>query len=351
MDALRTTPRSRLSVRRFEGAPEEWDAFVARAEGATFCHLAGWRSILEETLGAETLYSVCVDETGEWRGVFPLARVRSRLFGHYLVSLPFLNYGGPLGDPQAQRDLAQAAQIDARRSGADLLEIRSRHSFPSNLTRSDRKVTVLLELPPSAEELWEEHFGTKLRNNVRRAVREQMETRFGLDQWQAFYEVFARHMRDLGTPVLPRLWFERIAEQLSEHVVFAAVYWRARPVAVGCGFVWGEEFEMTWASALREHNRRKPNMLLYWSFMEEMIRRGIRVLNFGRSSPGSGSHAFKLQWGGHDVPLPWAVWSPRGVSATPTPDRPFYRAATAVWRRLPLAVTNRAGPWLARRIP
>ncbi len=94
-----------------------------------------------------------------------------------------------------------------------------------------------------------------------------------------------------------------------------------------------------------------PNMLLYWAFIETMISRGVRFFNFGRCTPNEGTHRFKRQWGGRDVPLPWAQWTPREVTATPSPDRPLFRAATAVWRRLPLPVTNRVGPILARRLP
>lgn len=351
MDAVRTSARSALSVRRFDGVTSDWDAFVARADGATFCHLAAWREIVAEAMGAEPLYSVCVDDDGRWQGVLPLVRVRSRLFGHYLVSMPFLNYGGPLGDPAALRALVAVAVQEAHRSRADLLEIRARAPFPSDLRPSFRKLTVLLDLPPSEEALWRDRFDAKLRNGIRRALREEMETRLGADQRDAFYDVFARHMRELGTPALPALWFRRIAECLGEHVLFGVVYWRGRPVAAGCGFVWRDELEMTWASSLREHNRRNPNTLLYWAFLQEAIRRGLSVFNFGRCTPGSGTHRFKLQWGGYDVPLPWGIWSRRGATATPTPDGPLYRVATAVWRRLPLPVTNRIGPLLARRIP
>jgi len=97
--------------------------------------------------------------------------------------------------------------------------------------------------------------------------------------------------------------------------------------------VWRSEFEMTWASSLREHSRSAPNMLLYWSFMEQMIARGVRVFDFGRCTPGSGTHRFKRQWGGTDVALPWLQWSARNVAATPSPERPGYRLAAAVWRR------------------
>ena len=137
----------------------------------------------------------------------------------------------------------------------------------------------------------------------------------------------------------------------SERVVFGVVYRGAQPIAAGQGWEWREEFEMKAAGSLREYSRMAPSMLLYWAFMEQMIACGVRVFDFGRCTPGSGNHHFKQQWGGRDVALPWLEWSPRDVAATPSPERPVYRVASAVWRRLPLSMTRRIGPVLARQIP
>jgi CelD/BcsL family acetyltransferase involved in cellulose biosynthesis len=349
-----------------------WDSFVAQAEGATFCHLSGWREVLSDELGAEPRYHAAVDREGAYRGVLPLFRVRSRLFGHFLVSVPYLNYGGPLGTRAARRELSVWAMDEARRSRVDLLELRTRvapepgvpesqpdggpgvrpdPSQAAELRSNERKVTVLLELPESAETIWSAGFSSKLRSQIRRPSKEGMVTRFGGDQLTAFYEVFSRNMRDLGTPVLPRRFFEALARTFPREVVFGVVYHGEVPVAGGCGFVWGGEYEMTWASSLREYNTMAPNMLLYWSFIEWAIGAGARVFNYGRCTPGSGTHRFKRQWGGRDLALPWAQWSSRGVESTPSPERPVYRAATALWRRLPLGVANLAGPLLARKIP
>ena len=341
----------KLETMHLNGSAAAWDAVVSRVPDSTFCHLAGWREIMTDVLGHECLYTVATDRGGTWRGVLPLVRVRSRLFGHYLVSLPFLNYGGPLGVAAAQARLADQAIAEARRSGVDLLELRTRHAPPSALRLSHRKITVVLELPASTELLWQHVLPPRRRRQIRRAQDEGMEARFGDGQAQAFYEVFARNMKDLGTPVLPYRLFERVARVFPGLVVFGVAYWRGHPLAGGCGFVWRDEFELTWVSSLREHDSKMPNMLLYWSFMEQMIARGVRVFNFGRCTPGGGTHQFKHQWGGVDVPLPWAQWSPRNVAATPTPDRPVFRLATAAWRRLPLAVTKRVGPLLARQLP
>jgi len=336
----------------FDGELSDWNAFVAEQHEGTFCHLAGWRDIMTDVLGHECLYTAAVDRSGQIRGILPLVRVKAPILGHHLVSMPFLNSGGPLGDEAATRALSRHALELAAAGDVDMLELRTRHVMASPLRVTTRKITVLLTLPQTADALWES-FSSKLRNHIKQPQKAGLVTKFGPSQLDAFYDVFARGMRTLGTPVLPREFFERIATNFRQQVVFAAVYDGDKPLAVGCGFIWNKEFEITWGASLREYNPTAANMLLYWSLMEEMIRRGVRVFNFGRCSPGGGTHRFKRQWGGLDVPLPWLQWSARAESpaATPAPERPIFRLAAALWRHLPLPVTLSIGPMLARHLP
>jgi serine/alanine adding enzyme len=306
---------------------------------------------MEDVLSHECLYFAAVDETGEWRGVLPLVRVRSVL-GHYLISLPFLNDGGPLGDTGAQQNLVEHAVAEAKSSGATLLELRSREDVPGPVTPSYRRIAVHLSLPSSREELWKDTLRPKLRAQVRRPGKEGMTFRCGAAELDGFYAVFARNMRDLGTPVLPRAFFERGASSFGTSMIFAAVYNKTgAPVAGACCLHWRDELEVTWASSLKEYNRLSPNMLLYASLMEEAIDRDVKVFNFGRCTPGGSTHKFKQQWGGHDVPLPWPFWSRHAAVGVPSAKNPFYRVATAAWSHLPVAVTNRLGPVLARLLP
>jgi len=329
----------------------EWDEFVQNADGGTFCHLSAWQEVMRDVLGASCHYKVAVSKSGAWRGIHPLVRVRSLILGDYLMSMPFLNDGGPLGDASARRALGAAARELARGWGVDLLELRSREAVPGDLTESDRKITVLLDLPDDPDVLWKDIFRSKLRSQVRKPMKEGMEIRFGSDQLDPFYGVFARTMRDLGTPVLPKSFFDVLPDLFPDHVVFACVYREELPMAAGCGFTFGDEFEITWAGSIREHSRKAPNMLLYWGLMERMIERGLETFNFGRCSPGSGTHRFKSQWGGEDVPLPWAQWSADEKAAPPTPEGGVFKLATDLWRRLPLGVANRVGPIFSRRLP
>ena len=339
-----------IRIDRVAAPSADWDDFVRSDPESTFCHLAGWHSVMREALGARPHYLEARDATGELAGVLPLVRVKSALLGDYLVSMPFLNYGGALGAEAVRSDLANEAVRLGVELGTGTVELRSRRREVAALQPTSRKITVVLPLPATEDELWN-GLRSKLRSQIRRPMKEEMETRTGPDQLAAFYAIFASNMRDLGTPVLPRRFFELAARTFPDEIVFMVVRHEGTPVAAGCGFFHHDEFEIEWASALREYNPLAPNMLLYWELMREAIRRGARRFNFGRCTPGEGTHRFKLQWGSEDQPLGWSVWSPGGNAELPSPDKPIFRLATSVWRRMPLWSTNRLGPVVSRWIP
>lgn len=343
----------KLTVEQYTGSAGEWDAFGRRQRGWTHYHGAGWGDVIRETLRHPWIPLVARGSDGAIAGILPLVRVRTPLFGRYLVSMPFLNYGGPLGSDDAVRALSLAAAEEADREKAKLLELRSGIELPLTLPVSHRKITVVLPLPArgETEAAWKA-LGTKLRAQVKRPQKEGVTVRFGPDQVDPFYEVFARHMRDLGTPVLPRRFFRAIASRFGEEAWFGCAWLGGRPIAAGAGFRWADEFEMTWASALTEWNRIAPNMALYWSFIERAVNEGVARFNFGRCTPGGGTHRFKRQWGAEDEPLWWYQHVPGGGdAATPSPDDGAYAWGPRLWKRLPLRVATALGPSIVRGIP
>jgi hypothetical protein len=164
-----------IEVTRFTGATAEWDAFARQQAGFTHFHLHGWKRVMEQALRHETHYLGARGESGALDGILPLVRVRSLVFGHYLVSMPFLNYGGPLGGDRAIAALVAGAVKVAERDGVKLLELRSRRALPIPLRASHRKVTVVLRLPDTTEELMG-RFPAKLRSQVRRPAKDGITT-------------------------------------------------------------------------------------------------------------------------------------------------------------------------------
>jgi serine/alanine adding enzyme len=337
-------------VEPFAGTAAEWDEFARVQHGFTHFHRFRWRDIITQVFGHECLYLAARDDSGALVAVLPLVRVKSLVFGHYLVSMPFLNYGGPLGSAPGIHSLVDEAVSLSGAGNVQLLELRSRIPLPIELSVSHRKVTVLLDLQSTPEETFR-RFDPKLRSQIRRPQKEGIAVRFGSDQVDAFFHVFSRHMRDLGTPTQPKRLFAAIARAFPEDAWFAAAYCGTAPVAAGCGFVFGDEFELTWASSLRSFNRQAPNMLLYWSFMERAIRAGLTTFNFGRCTPGSGTYRFKMQWGGREQPLWWYGLARGQRAATPSPQEGIYSLGPTLWRRLPTSVATALGPAIVRYIP
>lgn len=341
---------SPIRIDRFTGTADEWDTFGRGQAGWTAFHRYAWRAVITDTYGIECPYLCARDASGALRAILPLVRLKSLAFGHYLMSMPYLNYGGPVGDDAGIRAVVDEADAMATRDKVRMLELRSARALPVDLPVSHRKITVVLPLEGGPDAVFN-RFKAKLRSQIRKPVKEGVEVRFGADQVEAFHAVFSQHMRDLGTPTQPLSFFRNIARHLGDDVWFAAAWFEGKPIAAGAGFRWDGEFEITWASSLREYNRTSANMGLYWAMIERAAKEGLSRFNFGRCTPGSPTHAFKSQWGAVDEPLYWYAGRAAADASTPSPDSAKFRLAVQVWQKLPVAVTNVLGPRIVRNIP
>src|SRR5437660_6415786 len=87
----------------------EWQAYVESAPRASLYHALAWRDVLQRAFGHRSWYLMAQDDA-KTRGVLPLVEMKSSLFGHFFVSLPFLDYAGILADaPEYEAALATAA--------------------------------------------------------------------------------------------------------------------------------------------------------------------------------------------------------------------------------------------------
>lgn len=337
-----------LDVAEWGGSAQAWDAFVEGAADGTVMHLHAWKDVLFETYG-HPCFLLAAQDGDELRGVLPLALVRSPFFGRSLVSMPYMDYGGAcLGrHAEAERPLVEAATALARQHRAKLV-LRCLEQAHVDLPCSLDKVTMWMKLGQEEDALWR-RLPSERRNRVRKAQRSGLQTVFpGSEGLGEFYAVFARNMRDLGSPVhSPRL-FEAVLRHLGKAAQLLVVRDAGRPVAAGLMLLHGGMISMPWVSALRESSAKCPNQLLYWEVMRFGIANGFHTFDFGRSSRDSGTFETKRQWGAEPVQLHWHYAPP---DAAP-PGSEVQRASWAVdvWRRLPLGLVNRVGPWLRRGI-
>lgn len=334
-------------------APEGWDDYVGRHEQSTAYHRAAAVSIGAKAFSLRTTYLAAYDEQA-MVGVLPLVEQSSRLFGRYLVSLPFMTYGGILADsPEAASALAAHAGAEAKARRADHVELRHTAALPQiGLAERLDKVSMVLPLPDSESAL-SKQLGAKLRSQIKRGEREQLELVWGgAELIPEFYRVFAPAMHALGTPVYPRRFFNVVYEALQSVAEILIVKMHGRPHAVAFLVNHGKTMEVPWAVASPEAKQGSVNMRMYWELLSRSIQKGAQAFDFGRSTVDSGTYRFKAQWGALPQQLHWHYWLPTGA---PVPklnqSNPKYARAAELWRRMPLWCANTLGPYIIRNLP
>src|SRR5262249_42058654 len=152
----------------------------------------------KRALGHDSFYLVALEQD-RIVGVLPLVHIKSSIFGRTLTSLAFLNYGGLLAASEAASSaLVHAARELAARLRCQHVELRHKARRVPTLPCRQHKVTMVLRLELS---LWD-RLDRKVRNQVRKAQKSGLTVCEGdTGLLPEFYEVFARNMRDLGTPV------------------------------------------------------------------------------------------------------------------------------------------------------
>jgi FemAB-related protein (PEP-CTERM system-associated) len=241
---------------------ELWDAYVQSRPHAGQCHLNGWRRVVERGYGHQAVY-LWAREGGAVRGILPLVFLRSRLFCRSLVSMPFLDEGGVCADgPAIARALVDEAARLARGLAADL-DLRHRHPSGLDLEPHGSKVTFRLDLSPGADAVWA-RLDAKVRNQVRKAQKSGLVVEWaGRAGVADFYDVFAVNMRDLGSPVHGRRFFEALLEEFGSGARLALVRRDGRAVGGAVCLAFRDTVYVPWSSSLRAFRALSPNNLLY----------------------------------------------------------------------------------------
>jgi len=324
------------------------------AQSSCLYHLIGWKEVIEKTFGHKTYYLLAENEKKEISGILPLIHLKSILFGNFMISVPYFNYGGLCVENDEVRSqlITEAIRI-ANREGAGHIELRHTQHIENGLQEKTAKVSMRLELPGEPDDLWKK-FPSKLRSQVKRPQKEGMYSKIGNEnELDSFYSVFTVSMRDLGTPVYPKEFFKNILRTFSDKACIQTIYTKNDiPIASGFLVRFKKLVEIPWAASLRSYNKYSPNMLLYWESLKYACENGYSYFDFGRSTPGEGTYRFKKQWGAKPLQLYWHYWlKDGGTMPELNPNNPKYKMAIKIWQRLPLPVTRLIGPIIVKNLP
>ncbi len=328
-----------------------WSKYVAAHPAATFFHRSAWKSVIEDSMDYPGSYLMAFDNE-RVMGIYPLFILSTGLFGTMGISLPYLNYGGILADSiEVEKLLIDEANNIGRTAGCRYIELRQRFPLKCDLPLSQRKVVSLIPLQGGHEQVFS-RLHQNVRNKIRKSKKNGVIVQQGVEYLSDFYDVYARNLRDMGTPVLSRRFFECMVETFPQHVrVYRATH-QGKTIGAKIVLIDRDTCYFVWVASIREDLSYAPVHALNWTAIEDACTAGCKNVDFGRSTTESTHQDFKKYWGVESHILPWAY---QLLNCDNIPglnkENPKFAVFIATWKRLPLFLSRLLGPPLARRLP
>ncbi|HET9645646.1 MAG TPA: FemAB family XrtA/PEP-CTERM system-associated protein [Burkholderiaceae bacterium] len=335
---------------RDANAAQRWDSFVRACPTATFFHRSGWQQVIGDVFRHRTFF-LYAERNGRVEGVLPLAEVRSLLFGHSIVSLPFAVYGGVAAVSEAAAHaLEERAQRLARERGAQHLELRQVQSRHPEWPRQDLYVTFRKEILPEVEANMLA-IPRKQRAMVRKGIKSGLQARIDSDV-DRFFPLYADNVHRHGTPAMPKRYFQALLSVFGRDAEVLTVQSpEGVPVSSVLSFYFRDEVLPYYAGDAEAARELAANDYKYWELMRRACERGLKVFDYGRSKQGTGSYAFKKNWGFEPTPLNYEYCLYRRDSVPQNnPANSKFRLMIEAWRRLPIGVANWLGPFVVRNL-
>ncbi len=336
---------------------ENWDSYVGHHVHASAYHQIAWKKSVENAYKHRCFYWLAENEQKSIIGILPTVWVKSPISKGSLCALPYCDLGGVLAnDDNIEQTLIKEAIKYCKKNNITTFDNRS--SMPSKLAFESEsspapKVRMLISFPNTSDELFA-GFKSKLRSQIRKAEKNSLTASTATDSahLDGFYQVFTRNMRDLGSPVHAKEWFQEILKAYGEDIIIANIYFEGKIIGAGIVLFVGDKACIPWASTNADYNKLAPNMLLYWTLLKFANDRGCKEFDFGRSTLGEGTYRFKSQWGAEPQLLNWQKFDINGqliVESTGDVSK-LRKIVEQTWRKLPVGLSEIVGPKIRRYI-
>ncbi|QLC21417.1 FemAB family PEP-CTERM system-associated protein [Parasphingopyxis sp. CP4] len=325
-------------------------SFVRATDGATPFHLPQWITAMETGCG-QTAHMLVAERGNAIVGVLPANVVHSPLVGRALVSSGFAVGGGILADdPAVISDLANNSWALAERLSCPEVELRGGPVPEGWDARSGLYANFSRELAEDAEaDLLS--VNRKHRAEIRKSFKNDLSYSVGNGRAERdqHYAIYATSVRNLGTPVFPRSMFDAVLDNFGDDADIMVVHHDGQPISAVLTLYFEGRAMVYWGGGTMQARALRANDFLYITMMNHARERGCTVFDFGRSKRNTGPYKWKKNWGFEPEPMVYASRLVDGMAPREmNPNSPKYRLQVALWKKLPLPIANRVGPWIAK---
>ncbi|HPF46599.1 MAG TPA: FemAB family PEP-CTERM system-associated protein [Emcibacteraceae bacterium] len=330
----------------------DWDRYVMMHDRGSVFHLSAWGRSVNKSMGHDYYY-LYAEKDGTICGVLPLIHIKSRLFGNSLVSVAFSVGGGPLfDDPETLKLLDEHAKEIADDLAVDAMEYRQVQRCHDDWPIKAETYSVFRKNLSADNEENMLSIPRKQRAMVRKGIN------FGLtydidDTVDRLYHLYSTSVRNLGTPVFPKSLFKALKDEFKDDCEILTVCSPdGNAISSVMSFYFKNEIIPYYGGGGVDARTYAANDFMYWSVMEHAVTsRGVTLFDFGRSKNGTGAFNFKKNWGFDPTPLEYEYYLREGDEIPEVnPLNPKYQLMIKTWQKLPLAVANFVGPFIARSL-
>ena len=332
-----------------QGQP--WDDYVKSHPKGSFFHLSGWQQVIAKSFNHDC-YFLYIEQNGVISGVLPLVEVKSKLFGHALISTPFCVYGGAIADSnELVRDLEAEACLLAEKLSVDYLELRYKEKKDSALLLKQAHSTFGCELAEDGDKILAT-IKKKQRAVIRHSLKNELNfsLKQGKDNLDDFYQLLSTSYRNLGTPIFSKSYFHNLVDVFGDDVDIAVISDKERQLSSAVmNFYFNGQVLPYYGGGNDSARGLKSADFMYYQVMCNASERGYRWYDFGRSKNDSGPFKYKKNWGMEAKPLHY-YYHLVNASELPnlSPNNPKYKLFIQMWQKLPLKVSQIIGPFLSK---
>jgi FemAB-related protein (PEP-CTERM system-associated) len=339
-----------LRVRRASDADgPAWMRFVEAHPGAMLGHHWGWRAVITDIHSLRTHYLIA-ERGNRIVGVLPMAEVKSLLFGHSLVSLPFTPCGGPIAlDASSLAALTDEATALADRLNVGHLELRNAEPLGRDFAHQDLYVLFRRMLSPDHDANMLA-IPRKQRAMVRKGINNNLTASIG--DAAIMHALYADNVHRHGTPAQSRRFFEKVEEVFGNACNILVVNSPdGKPLSSVISIYWIKTAFPFYAGDVIEARNYSANDFKYWALMRQSVERDHLLFDYGRSKRGTGPYDFKRNWGFEPISLHYEFLLRKAESVPEmNPLNPRFKFMIEAWRRMPRWFVNAAGPRLVRTL-
>jgi lipid II:glycine glycyltransferase (peptidoglycan interpeptide bridge formation enzyme) len=287
-----------------------WSELVEKHPRASVFHSTHWLEALRNTYGYDPLVISTASRGSQLTNGLVFCRIKSRLTGNRLVSLPFSDHCDPLADSSDELDemlLGVKRLIDDRQwKYAEIRPFRCEPSLDAKLSRSARYCVHRLDLRSSTEQLFRSFHRDCVQRKIRRATREKLRCEEGTSEvlLQHFYRLLVMTRRRQSLPPQPLAWFRSLIASFGSDLKIRVAYQSGLPIASILTLSHKRSLVYKYGCSDARFNRFGGMALLFWNAIQAAKNNGCEELDMGRSdTDNAGLIAFKEHWGARRAEL------------------------------------------------